>query len=92
MPTARGKPAESATATFRVYGSDSFGVAIREFRRQRGLSQSELASRAGIHRSYLSELEGGKTTEHLERLVALFEALGVGIRLVDEIGADSGTT
>jgi len=74
-----------------VYDAGSIGAAIREFRRQRGLSQGELASRTGIHRSYLSELEGGKTTEHVERLVAVFEALGVGIRLVDESWADSDT-
>lgn len=66
---------------FRVYGASSFGSAIREFRAQRGLSQEELAARAGIHRSYLSDLEQGKVTEQVERLVRVLDTLGVEIRL-----------
>jgi hypothetical protein len=31
----------------------------------------------GLHRSYLSELESGRTTEALERIMACFQELGL---------------
>jgi transcriptional regulator with XRE-family HTH domain len=55
------------------------GAAVRHFRTLAGLTQAELATRAGLHRSYLSELESGKTTEATERLLGLFRELGVRI-------------
>lgn len=73
---------------FRVYDATSFGAAIREFRSQRGLSQEQLATLCGVSRPYLSDLERGKVTEQLERLVRILELLGVDITLVDRGGRD----
>lgn len=36
-----------------------FGVNVREVRQARGLSQEELADEAGIHRTYVSQIERG---------------------------------
>jgi len=69
---------------FRVSDAASFGTAVREFRLRRGLSQTELSELTGLHRSYLSDLERGRTTEQLERLVAVLGRLGVRITLVQD--------
>ena len=62
-----------------VVGPQSLGRAIREFRIRRRLSQQALAEQVGFHRSYLSELESGATTEALERIVRTLCALDLEI-------------
>jgi HTH-type transcriptional regulator / antitoxin HipB len=62
-----------------VIGPQSLGRSIREFRLRRHLSQQALAEQVGIHRSYLSELESGATTEALERIVRTLSALNLEI-------------
>lgn len=62
---------------FRVYSPDSLGAAIRHYRKAAGLSQAQLAARVGVHRSYLSDLERGKETEQVRRILHLLRELGV---------------
>lgn len=62
---------------FEVHAAHTVGMAIREFRAAAGLTQAELAGRAGVHRTYLSALENGKTTEALEQVFVLLHALNV---------------
>ena len=52
---------------------------LRALRKNAGLAQSELASRAGIGQGYLSEIEtvGSKKSPSAETLIALAKALGV---------------
>lgn len=66
---------------FRVYTPSSLGAAIRHYREQAGLTQAELADRAGIHRSYLSELETGAETEQVRRIFRVLRQLGVRMTL-----------
>lgn len=66
---------------FRVYAPASLGTAIRHYREEAGLTQAELAQRAGIHRSYLSELETGAETEQLRRIFRILRQLGVRMTL-----------
>jgi transcriptional regulator with XRE-family HTH domain len=62
---------------FRLYTAASIGPAIRHYREAAGLTQEELAEMAGLHRSYLSELEQGRETEQLRRIIRLLKLLGV---------------
>lgn len=78
MPTAFGPERDDA---FRIYTPASLGVAIRHFRQEAGLSQAELAESVGIHRSYLSDLEQGKETEQVKRILRLLRRLGVRMTL-----------
>ena len=39
-----------------------FGQRVREQRVARGLTQQELADRAGLHRSYIGDVERGEET------------------------------
>jgi HTH-type transcriptional regulator / antitoxin HipB len=64
---------------FVVRGPESFGTAITEFRHRRNSTQQALADRANLHRSYLSGLESGNTTEALRSLVRALHALDLEI-------------
>lgn len=57
------------------------GVALRHFREQAGLSQAQLAESVGVHRSYLSNLEQGKESEQVRRLLRILRHLGVRMTL-----------
>ena len=52
------------------------GRNVRARRKQLGLSQEELAFRAGMKRSYLSDLERGARNPSVRALGRLAEALG----------------
>lgn len=66
---------------YRVYTPDSLGAAIRHYRQEVGLTQEELAKRAGLNRTYLSDLERGKETEQLRRVLRVLRQLGVRMTL-----------
>lgn len=53
------------------------GANLRRHRRQNNLSQSALAEKAGLNRSYLSMVENGHRNISLDNLVSLAVALGV---------------
>lgn len=50
---------------------------VKEFRKQRGLTVEQLASKAGLSKSFLSEIENGKKQINGRRLQDLADALGV---------------
>jgi transcriptional regulator with XRE-family HTH domain len=72
---------EADDGPFRVYTSDSLGAAIRHYRLQAGLTQAELADRTGLNRPYLSDLERGRQTEQVRRLLRVLKELGVRVSL-----------
>ncbi len=65
-----------------------FGLAVRERREALGISQEELATRAGIHRNYCGEVERGLRNVALLNMLKLAKALGVPLsKLVEGIDA-----
>lgn len=56
-----------------------FGEKVRGLRRAKGLSQEELAFRAGIHRNYLGGIERGERNPALDNIAAIAKALGVDL-------------
>lgn len=54
-----------------------FGIKIKSFRTEQGLSLKELSKKAGIAVSYLSEIESGKKYPKPEKLIRLARALKV---------------
>ena len=57
--------------------SARFAANLRRLRGVAGLSQEDLAFRAGIHRTQVSLLEGGRRMPRVFTLVCLAGALGV---------------
>jgi transcriptional regulator with XRE-family HTH domain len=56
---------------------EAFGQVLRECRRQRGLSQDELAFQSGYSRNYIGLLEGGRRSPTLTTIARLAEVLQV---------------
>jgi transcriptional regulator with XRE-family HTH domain len=54
-----------------------FGKALRAARRERELSQDQLALNAGLHRTHVSLLERGLREPSLDTLVKLCRALDI---------------
>lgn len=54
-----------------------FGKRVRELRKERGLSQIELAAKVGIDRSYMGFLERGERNPSLEVIAKIADALSV---------------
>lgn len=50
---------------------------MKELRRRRGYSQEELASKAGLHRTYISDIERGERNVSIENIEKIATALGV---------------
>lgn len=54
-----------------------FGATVRELRTERGLSQWELAEKAGVDRNYVGMIERGERNPAVVNVVKLAAALGV---------------
>lgn len=50
---------------------------VRRIRKSTGLSQEELADRAGLHRTYISSIERAERNVSLENIFLLAKGLGV---------------
>lgn len=55
------------------------GLNVQALRRERGLSQEELAHRAAMHQTYLSGIERGRRNPSILVLARLAEALGADL-------------
>ena len=54
-----------------------FGKRVRDLRLAKGLSQEELAFRAGVHRTYLGGIERGERNPALKNIAAIAKALDI---------------
>ncbi|MGH9856515.1 MAG: helix-turn-helix domain-containing protein [Acidobacteriota bacterium] len=57
-----------------------FGQKVRAERAKLGLSQEELASKAGVHRTYIGMIERAEKNITLENIEKIAKALGIKIR------------
>lgn len=56
-----------------------FGVSIRSWRKRLGMSQEELAERATLHRTYISDVERGARNVSLQSIERLARALDTSL-------------
>lgn len=54
-----------------------FGLAVQQARLARGLTQNELAAELGVPQSTISEIEAGKSTIYLRRLLSIARLIGI---------------
>ena len=58
---------------------EKFGQRVRSLRAERGLTQEQLAERAGISVDFLSLVERGKSSPSFENLEEIADALEVSV-------------
>ncbi|MFZ5391669.1 MAG: helix-turn-helix domain-containing protein [Patescibacteria group bacterium] len=58
---------------------EKFGKKVREERIKQGLSQEELASKAGVHRTYIGMIERAEKNITLENIEKVAKALKLNI-------------
>jgi transcriptional regulator with XRE-family HTH domain len=56
-----------------------FASRLRQIRQVKGLSQEELADRAGLHRTYVGSVERGERNISIDNIEVIAKALGVDI-------------
>lgn len=59
-----------------------FGDKLREFRKQKRISQEELAFKSGLHRTYISDIERGARNVSLKNIEKIAKALSVPINKI----------
>lgn len=85
-----GKIAENSVATIDL--KTLLGMTIKTQRASLGISQKELAQRAGLHRTYISDLERGARNPSIESVEKLAGALQVSVsKLFESVGNGSGS-
>ena len=57
----------------------AFGRTVRRLRQSRGLSQEKLAELAGIHRTYIGDVERGQRNIALVNMTRIAKALGISL-------------
>ncbi|MBX9667427.1 MAG: response regulator [Candidatus Obscuribacterales bacterium] len=72
----------------------AIGKTIRKRREQLGISQTELAEKAGLHRTYINNIEGGSKNISIDSLKGIADALKTNISELlssaEESSEDSG--
>jgi transcriptional regulator with XRE-family HTH domain len=64
----------------------ALGVTVRRHRQRLGLSQEQLAKRAGLHRTYIGSIERGERNITLVNIVRLAQGLEMDIvKLCEEM-------
>ena len=56
-----------------------FGARIAELRKQRNISQEELAERCGVHRTYIGSIERGEKSPTLNTIDKFAKGLDIAI-------------
>lgn len=69
--------------------SAALGGALRQRRRDLGLTQDDLALSIGVNRKVIGQLEGGKETVQLDIVLRAARALGLNVGV--EARGESGT-
>ena len=62
--------------------TSDLGAEVRARRKELGYTQAFLASYAGISTSFLSELENGKATVQMDKVLEVINLLGMDISIV----------
>ncbi len=69
--------------------SDAFAVVLQRHREERNLSKQALATKAGLHQTYVGMIERGKSNPSLDAANALAEALEIPFaKLIAETEAE----
>lgn len=68
-----------------VYSSQDLGCAVRAFRKREGLTQIQLADFCGLSASFISDVERGKPTVELGKVLFLLHNLGLDLCVSERV-------
>lgn len=71
---------------------NDLAAVVRGRRQDLGLSQAELAARAGVSRKWVYQFEAGRPTAELRLILRALDALGLVLDISDEPAAAARTT
>lgn len=71
------KPERTFQAGGKYSPKKAFGLALQRIRREKGLTQTQLADRAGYHRNLVSLIERGEANPSLTTLFDMAATLGI---------------
>lgn len=57
---------------------------IRQTRKKQGLTQADLAGMSGLGRRFISEIEGGKESAQVAKVIQVLNVLGIGLEAICE--------
>ncbi|MFG2091269.1 multiprotein-bridging factor 1 family protein [Spirillospora sp. NPDC048824] len=83
MGSPRSRGGEAVAARKPTSKTVSFGAEVTRLREEAGLNRTELAARAAVTRSYISQVESGRTKCRKDFAERLDKALDSGTALVD---------
>lgn len=72
-----------------VVSQSALGAVIRKYRKERGLTQSDLSERIGMTARQLMAIENGKSNPKFDTLFALIQELHIPADLIFHAGADT---
>ena len=65
--------------TPRMNEAERLGKNIKRIRTTKGISQGEISRRLNVDKSFISNIENGKTNPTLETIVKIAKAIGVSV-------------
>ncbi|WP_405064190.1 helix-turn-helix domain-containing protein [Kribbella sp. NBC_01505] len=68
----------------KIHTVSNLGAAVREARRQHGMTQQDLARRAGVSREWLIRLEQGHPRLELQLVLNTLAAAGLALEISDD--------
>jgi len=69
-------------AKIQVRDATEIGVVLRRARKRQGLTQQQLADLVGVGVRFVSEVERGKGTAEVDRVIDLLRGVGIDVFLV----------
>lgn len=63
----------------KIYDSESFGLALKQRRKEMDYTQREISALTGFSISFISDLENGKSTAEIGKAIYLANVLGLDI-------------
>ena len=67
----------------RIKNTIELGTEIRKKRKSMGYTQSDISDRTGLSKSFISEVENGKETAEMGKVIFLLSILGMNL-LIEE--------
>jgi HTH-type transcriptional regulator/antitoxin HipB len=65
-----------------IQNIDDLAKVVKVARKKQGLSQIELAGISGLGRRFISEVERGKPTAQIAKVILVLNVLGVGLETI----------